>query len=112
MQANAQTMKSVFITGHTGGLGQGLMEEFLEADWRVFAIARGTAEGSRRLRQGRCDLANLDTIQSALEDLLGEVTGLDLVVLNAAILGHIQPLAHTSVGELQRSWISTSGPTS
>jgi NAD(P)-dependent dehydrogenase (short-subunit alcohol dehydrogenase family) len=94
---------NLFVTGNSSGLGRGLTEVFLQRGWRVYGCSRrGCGIDSGALHDIRCDLSDFDTVPAALERLLGEATGLDLVILNAGILGGIKLMTETSMDELRR----------
>ncbi len=94
-------MTTALVTGHTGGLGQGFREHLLGAGWRVLGLARREAPAHQRLDQRRCDLSRLDTVAGALDALLERIDRLELVLLNAGILGRIQPLSETPMDEIR-----------
>lgn len=96
MPANA------LITGNSSGLGLGLSHALLERDYRVYGCSRrGCAALADRVVDVPCDLADLDAIAPALEQLLAGVERLDLVVLNAGILGEIEDMSRVSVEQLR-----------
>jgi len=53
------------------------------------------------LHDRRFDLSNLNTLPEALERLLADCMRLDLVVLNAGILGRIHEISETDVHDLE-----------
>lgn len=59
-------------------------------------------EHSARLFDKRCDLAEREAIAPALSSLLTGVRQLELVILNAGILGPIQDMAETSLEQLDQ----------
>ena len=100
---------NVLITGNSSGLGLGLTEAFLEQG----AIVRGL---SRRgcplktdhqdvfddvLREALVDLGDLNKIPKALESVMSDAQCLDVLILNAGVLGKIQPIHHTDVHDLE-----------
>lgn len=90
--------ENALITGTSSGLGLGLTEALLARNWKVHGISRrGAPLEHPGLRDARCDLARLGQIPQALDGLLVDVERLDLVVLNAGLLGRIQALADTPV---------------
>jgi benzil reductase ((S)-benzoin forming) len=112
MESHAQMMPAdagngigppkVFITGNSSGLGRGLSDACLDRGWEVYGLSRrGAGLKHARLRDVQCDLAELETIPAALETLLGEVDSLDLVFLNAGILGEIQPMTDVPLDDLR-----------
>ncbi|HHH39618.1 MAG TPA: SDR family NAD(P)-dependent oxidoreductase [Sedimenticola sp.] len=94
--------KRLFITGNSSGLGRGLTETYLGMGWQVYGVSRrgfgGTPPG---LVDARCDLSDFEAVPRALEKLLDGVVRLDLVILNAGVLGRIADLHDTSLEEIR-----------
>jgi NAD(P)-dependent dehydrogenase (short-subunit alcohol dehydrogenase family) len=91
----------VFITGNSSGLGLGFTQAYLQSGWEVYGLSRrGCPLSHDRLHDIRCDAGRLDRIADALQQLLGDVETLDLVILNAGILGEIKEMTATSLQEL------------
>ena len=95
------TKKNVFITGNSSGLGRGFSEIFLERGWSVHGCSRRGCD-LPGVHDARCDLTDFVAVPGVLDGLLGEVDRLDLVILNAGILGEIKELNDTSIEEMQR----------
>ena len=94
-------MKHALITGTSSGLGQGLVEVLRDQGWSVFGCSRRACD-LPGLNHKRCDLTQPDQVSMALEALLGAVDRLDLVVLNAGMLGHIRALSDTPLADLKQ----------
>lgn len=93
--------ESVFITGNSSGIGRTLTDRYLAAGSTVYGLSRrGYGEPISGLHDERCDLAHLDTIAPALERLLRGVTRLDLVILNAGVLGEIRDIVETPLRDI------------
>ncbi len=96
---------NVLITGNSSGLGLGLTEELMARDGIVWGMSRsGCALKSKfddALRDQRQDLGTLNTLEAGLDQLLSDCLRLDLVVLNAGILGRIQEMSSTDVHDLE-----------
>jgi len=97
---NGTTDKTAFITGTSSGLGRGFAEVLLEKGWQVHGCSRSAADLAG-LRQVQCDLTDHKTLPGHLDDLLGELDRLDLVILNAGVLGRIEELHRTPLEELK-----------
>lgn len=95
------TSKNVFITGNSSGLGKGLTEIFLAEDYFIYGCSRRGSQLKGNIKDIQCDLTCFDEIPHALEQLLGKVKTLDLVILNAGILGELKNMSETSLDELQ-----------
>lgn len=93
--------KNLFLTGSSSGLGLALTQHYLENDWQVTGCSRSTSPISdKNYSHFQIDLSNLDGIPAALEEMLSQISHLDLVILNAGILGKIQPAVETTVDEI------------
>lgn len=93
----------LLVTGNSSGLGRGLTEAYLGRGWRVYGCSRrGCPELDGDLHDLRCDLTDFPSVPGILSKLLAGADGLDLVVLNAGILGQIKPLSATGLDELRR----------
>lgn len=97
-----ESFENVFITGTSSGLGAGLAETCLEGGSRVYGLSRRPSDRYHaRYEHVRCDLARLETIPEALDALLGDLDSLDLVVLNAGLVGEIRAMPHASLEDLR-----------
>jgi NAD(P)-dependent dehydrogenase (short-subunit alcohol dehydrogenase family) len=95
-------MKTVFITGTSSGIGHGLAAAYLQQGARVYGMSRRQAEGlTGDYHHGFADFSDLNGIADNLQALLGGVDHLDLVLLNAGILGRIDDLAQHPMSELK-----------
>ncbi len=96
---------NVLITGNSSGLGLGLTEALLERDATVWGLSRSgctlKSKHDDALRDRQQDLGNLNTLEDGLERLLSDCLRLDLVVLNAGILGRIQEISSTDVHDVE-----------
>jgi alcohol dehydrogenase len=96
--------RRVFLTGAHTGLGHALAFRLLEEGARVWAVSRhrpADLEGGERFRFATLDLGRLPEIRPTVSELLARADGLDLVVLNAGVLGPIRDLGDISLGELR-----------
>jgi len=92
-------MASIFITGHSHGLGLGLTRFYLDQGKQVYGLSRSACRlQSPSLSQRQADLARLDALPARLQDWLPP--RLDQVILNAGILGDIKDLSDTSLDEI------------
>ena len=98
----SSTGGNVLITGNSSGLGRGFTKHYLERGWQVYGCSRrGYGGTAADLRDVRCDLSDFAAIGPALEELLEQTPHLDLVILNAGILGEINPLTETPVDDIR-----------
>ncbi|MCU7929076.1 MAG: SDR family NAD(P)-dependent oxidoreductase [Candidatus Thiodiazotropha sp. (ex Dulcina madagascariensis)] len=93
-------MKRAFITGTSSGLGRGLAEYLSGSGWQVYGCSRRGCD-LPDVRDRICDLTDYDALPVALDGLLGDLEGLELVLLNAGILGEINELHRTSLEDLK-----------
>ena len=82
-------MKQILITGTSSGIGHGLAQHYLEQGARVYGLSRRKPSLTGHYRHVAADFADLEAIPSALARLLDEAQELDLVALNAGLLGEI-----------------------
>lgn len=96
---------NVFITGNSSGLGLGLTEALLERDAIVWGMSRRGCPLAEHhhdgIRDRKQDIGNLNHLEEGLDALLSDCLRLDLVVLNAGMLGRIQEISHTDVHDLE-----------
>lgn len=97
-----RTPRHLFITGNSAGLGRALAQAYLGRGWRVYGCSRRGCDLTGDLRDAKCDLAHPDAIPPVLTSLLDGVPRLDLVILNAGVLGEIALLTQTPLAEIQR----------
>jgi NAD(P)-dependent dehydrogenase (short-subunit alcohol dehydrogenase family) len=95
-------VKNVFITGNSSGLGLGLSQVLLSHNYRIYGCSRRGCKLTGNIIDCRCDLTQLDKIPETLRQLLQGVERLDLVVLNAGVLGEIKAMSATSVAQLRQ----------
>ena len=95
----------VFITGNSAGLGYGLTHNYLNSGDTVYGCSRsGISINHENLFDYQCDLSNLEGIPAHLDRFLGQVRRLDLVILNAGVLGEIKDLHETGLAEIQQTF--------
>jgi NAD(P)-dependent dehydrogenase (short-subunit alcohol dehydrogenase family) len=97
--------KTALITGVHTGLGLGLAESFLDSGWRVFGTSRrepAALAGRDGFSFLSLDLSDLGAIAPAISGFLAGDAALDLVVLNAGMLGGIKPWSEHSSEDIRR----------
>ncbi len=90
-----------FITGTSSGLGRGLAQRLSQRGWDVYGCSRRGCD-LPQVHDTRLDLGDEGAVAPALDRLLGQIETLDLVVLNAGVLGEIRDLSTTPLADLQR----------
>lgn len=94
--------QSVLITGVSSGIGFGLTAEYLRRGYHVYGLSRrepSDFKANPHFRFERIDLREPAAVTAGLDRLLREVGRLELVVLNAGILGPFGDLVQTSLQE-------------
>lgn len=96
--------RNLLITGASSGIGLGLARAALGEGERVFALQRRPSPlaGQPGFAEALHDVTHHDDTPQVLRRLLDGVTSLDLVVLNAGVLGEIRDLADTPLADIQR----------
>lgn len=102
-------MSSILITGVSSGIGNALSHWYLNPsecghEYQVFGVSRRTPEdliSNDSFHFAATDLAESDISRESLLDLLESATDLDLVILNAGILGQIDDMRDTSLEQLR-----------
>ena len=94
-------MKTAFITGTSSGLGRGLAEQLLGAGCTVYGCSRRGCDLAG-IHDCALDLTDAHAVAGSLGSLLAEVDALDLVVLNAGVLGRISDLVDTPLDDLKQ----------
>jgi benzil reductase ((S)-benzoin forming) len=97
--------RKVFITGTSSGLGFDLAKYYLNAGCRVYGISRRMNEelnGYADFHFLVQDVSRFREIETNLISFLNDVEILDLVILNAGILGEIKDLKDTSLEQIHQ----------
>lgn len=91
---------NVFITGSSKGLGEAFAKHFLKEKVTLYGIGRSVlVEPGYEYRQ--VDISDLASLHDSIQALLGDVRMLDLVLLNAGVLGRIQDTSACSLEQLK-----------
>jgi len=107
-------MPSVIITGADRGLGLSLCKEYLNRGWIVFAgkylddysLLEDAAEKNSNLHIVKLDMGCVDSITAAKDHLLKKTNSLDMVISNAALMGHVQCNLYEPPMDLEAVWNS------
>ena len=92
----------VFITGIGSGLGKALVKEALRRNYEVFAISRNLPqEFNGKIKFQKVDLRRIESIPFRMENLLKGINKLELVILNAGVLGKIKDMRDISLYEIE-----------
>lgn len=97
-------MKKVFITGVSSGIGKALSEEYLKLGWQLFGLSRRVSEINNENFKGiQADLSDFVNVPGALFELLGKQDELDLIILNAGILGEIADMSDSDIPDMKKT---------
>ncbi len=94
-------LKKALITGNSSGLGEGLTQALLANNFHVYGCSRRGCSIAGEVSDIQCDLTNYQQLPDKLSQLLDNVAELELVILNAGILGEMKDMSETSLSELQ-----------
>ncbi|HIC97509.1 MAG TPA: SDR family NAD(P)-dependent oxidoreductase [Aquificaceae bacterium] len=93
----------LLITGIGSGLGRALAEKGLAKGYEVYALGRHLPkEMSGKVRFAWCDLQELESISSRVSKLLEGVRELELVILNAGVLGVFGDVREVPLYEMRK----------
>ena len=94
--------KNILITGCSSGLGLALTNYYLQKGFKVYGINRNKPEiQNQNFIHISFDLSQISEIKTSLTNILKEIKNLDLVFLNAGMLGKIKILQELSIEEMQ-----------
>ncbi|MEA3476626.1 MAG: SDR family NAD(P)-dependent oxidoreductase [Bacteroidota bacterium] len=97
--------KKILITGTSSGIGLGLANEFLSRGAEVWGISRREAEELAKYniyKHLQLDLSSHDKVRKIIPEHLNSVRNIDLLVLNAGILGDIKWMSEIDVEGMKR----------
>ena len=81
-----------------------MAEEYLSLGWQVFGLSRREASISDKyFKSIQADLSEFVNVPGALFELLGKQEKLDLVVLNAGILGVIADMTDSDIVDMKKT---------
>lgn len=95
-------IQTALITGTSSGLGKALAKELLSDGCTVFGISRrscGISHSNYHHRQ--LDLSHLDKVSAAFNSW-PQLSDIDLIILNAGLLGHIEEIREAEIKNLQK----------
>ncbi|WP_026340601.1 SDR family NAD(P)-dependent oxidoreductase [Thioalkalivibrio sp. ALJT] len=93
---------SALVTGNSSGLGLGMTRVLLERGARVYGLSRRGCPEAGVSGDEPVDLGDFTATGNAMDRMLQGVDSLDLVVLNAGLLGHMQRMQDAPMDELRR----------
>jgi NAD(P)-dependent dehydrogenase (short-subunit alcohol dehydrogenase family) len=96
---------NILITGTSSGIGHGLAKEYLRRGATVYGISRreaGDFNQNKNYHHLQLDLTDFDRVRETIPSFLGGNDRIDLVVLNAGILGDIKLMSEIGVEPMKR----------
>ncbi|MCM8538266.1 MAG: SDR family NAD(P)-dependent oxidoreductase [Lentisphaeraceae bacterium] len=97
-------MKNVLVTGVSSGIGLSLVKEYLSRGCVVYGLSRRKCEvDHENFHFISADLSDFTNIPGKMFELLGGLSKLDTVVLNAGILGDIADMSQVSIVEMKKT---------
>ncbi len=97
-------MKNILITGISSGLGEALVDAYLQNGDTVYAIGQTLPNKFNRHPHFfffPYDLSDTFMLQATLKEFLNKHS-FDIVILNAGVLGDIQTLGQTDLSDIQK----------
>ena len=88
---------NILITGVSSGLGKALKNEYLKLGHTVYGMSRRDVKDCNHIN---IDLSYVPNVNQHLPILLNDVAELDIVILNAGMLGEIKTFDKWGYGEL------------
>lgn len=89
--------KNILITGVSSGLGKSFKDEYIKDGHNVYGLSRTKVDDCNHIS---VDLNNLEILEKQISSLLDRVDKLDVVILNAGMLGGIKTFDRWSYGKL------------
>lgn len=96
--------KNILITGCSSGLGLALTQYYLDNDFTVYGISRNKPNiDNKNFIFKEFDLSKLDSIGTKLTPFIDEIGEIEIVYLNAGILGDIKEMKHQAVDDIKKA---------
>lgn len=91
---------NIFITGSSRGLGKSFVDYYKEQGAKVYGLGRSNLE-DRGYVYAKVDIGDEKAVQEELSRMFKDIRCLDLIVLNAGILGRIQDTSECEMSQLK-----------
>lgn len=93
--------KNILITGCSSGLGLALTNFYLDLGFNVYGISRNKPNiNNKNFTHLAFDLSDTKNIKINCKDFIENITNIDVVYLNAGMLGKIKTLKELSIEEI------------
>ena len=94
-------MSNILITGISSGIGKALAKTYSNNGYEIYGLSRTK---SNEYNHVECDLEKVYDISYKLSTLLKNVEQIDVVYLNAGVLGNIEYLSKIKLHDLETSF--------
>lgn len=94
-------MSNILITGISSGIGKALAKTYSNNGYEIYGLSRTK---SNEYNHVECDLEKVYDISYKLSTLLKNVEQIDVVYLNAGVLGNIEYLNNIKLHDLETSF--------
>lgn len=104
--AGDKTRHSVLITGTSSGIGHALSHYYLSQGWIVYGVSRRRSadlETYQHFHHQSIDLRDADGFVGCFSEILRHGEKIDLVVLNAGVLGNFGDVCETTLENLKET---------
>ncbi|WP_321471035.1 SDR family NAD(P)-dependent oxidoreductase [Halarcobacter sp.] len=96
--------KNVLITGCSSGLGLALTQYYLDNGFKVYGISRNKPNiDDKNFIFKEFDLSKIDSISTELTPFIDTISEIEIVYLNAGILGDIKEMKYQSVNDIKKA---------
>jgi benzil reductase ((S)-benzoin forming) len=96
-------MQNIFISGISSGIGQALAQHYAQKGHQVYGVSRRSLSTlNSNIHHLKMDLLQHPTIGKGLDELLNKID-LDLVILNAGVLGRMTSMQEATMNELKNT---------
>ena len=94
-------MGNILITGTSSGLGKALAKTYSETGYEIYGLSRTK---SNEYNHVECDLEKVYDISYKLSTLLKDIKQIDVIYLNAGVLGDIDYLNKIKLHDIETSF--------
>lgn len=92
---------NIFITGSSRGLGKAFVDYYQKEGAKVYGLGRSKLENTGYV-YAQVDIADEKAVQEELLSMFKDVRCVDLIVLNAGVLGRIQDTSECEMSQLKK----------
>jgi len=96
--------KNVLITGCSSGLGLALTQYYLDNGFKVYGISRNKPNiDDKNFIFKEFDLSKIDSISTEVTPFIDTISEIEIVYLNAGILGDIKEMKYQSINDIKKA---------